>query len=463
MATWLGALLSFVLLPVASNIYAADELGKINYYFSIINIIFTFVVLGLDQAYLRFYSEYDKDAQRSQFTKNMLFTVLFTVGVGLICLPFTPSIGVWLVGNNRVQIVPIIVLHIIGLTVTRYFVILFRLKSKLLEYTLLMLVNTVLLKCMYLAGYPFGKDAVTGITATALISISLAGILFLIHRKELSFKNLTKVDENVKNEFKYAIPIIPAMVFAILNNNIPQIILRSKTSFSNIALYSIGVTIASTITLLHNGLNTFMEPYIFKNHKTEKKKIADILDLFTVAAYIICMLVILVQDWFFLVFKKDYIISTRFLPFLLTSSLWYTLGDFYNIGVKIGKKTKDNIPIYIIGFTLNAILSLILIPILDSLGAAISAATSSGLMSIMKAIKGNKYYKIIDSYKHLLSGAVVLLLVDIGNYLFWGNQIRYIFPICGILIYVVYTRAISNAIRFIKKNRKLSELTTPEK
>ncbi len=451
MATWLGAAISFILIPVASNLYSSYELGVINYYFSIINIIFTFILMGLDQAYLRVYSEYNSEQQRVQFTKNIALTIVISCLLGLLCFPFSSIIGTWLVDNSDVQIIPIILLHIIGLTVTRYFVILFRLKSKLLAYTVLSLVNTILLKCMYLIGYPFGKDGITGITATAIVSILLALILFLVRKRDLSLKRLVKIDTDLKEEFKYAMPLVPAMVFAILNNNIPQIVLRSKTDFSNIAVFSIGVTIASTITLLHNGLNTFLEPYIFKNYANDRDRIVKILDIFTVFAYIFCLLVILLQNGFFLVFKRDYIISTQFLPFLLTSSLWYTLGDFYNIGVKIGKKTGENIPIYIVGFAVNAALSFILIPYFDCVGAAISAATASGLMGVLKTRKGNMYYQALKSYKNLISGAIILIIVDIANYLLWGSILKYIITVFGLVVYIVYTRVYVDIIYLLKK------------
>ena len=457
MATWLGALISFVLMPVASHLYSSHELGAINYYYSIINIIFTIVLLGLDQAYLRFFFEYNEIERKRQFTRNIIFTVGLVFVLCALCFPFSNKISKWLIDTEASIICVIILLHLSGLIISRYFVILFRIRSKIISYTIFSVVNTILLKSMYLFGYPIKPDAITGVWITSIISIIIGLLLLAFNRNSLMMSKLVEKDQITINEFKYAIPLVPAMVFAILNNSIPQIILRSKTDFSNVAVYSIGVTLASTITLLHNGLNTFLEPYIFSNYESKKEQIAKIMDLFTVIAYIICMFIVLFQNIFFLVFKRDYIISTQFLPFLLCSSLWYTLGDFYNVGVKISKRTKENISAYFIGFVTNALLSIIIIPIFGCLGAAVSAATASAIMAILKIRKGQKHYRIISNYKNIVLGALIIIVISVSNYVLWDSSVKYGVTIAGIVLYVFVSGILKDIIALFKKRNGISK------
>lgn len=455
MATWLGALISFILIPVASHLYSSNELGIINYYYSIINIIFTFILLGLDQAYLRYYVEYNDNQKKEQFTKNILFTIMVISVLAVLAMPFYRLLSVWLIDKELFSIIFIVYFHLMALVVTRYFVILFRLQSKLLEYTLFSVLNTIILKTVYLGGRLINANSITGIRFTACISIIIAIVLVIVYYSSFSFNNVFKIDDTLKNECKYAFPLVPAMVFAILNNSIPQIILRSKTDFSNVAIYSIGVTLASTITLLHNGLNTFLEPYIFKNYNTNKEQITKILDIFTIVANLLCMLVILFQNLFFFVFKKEYIVSTQFLPLLFCSSLWYTIGDFYNIGVKICKKTKENIVIYLLGFVTNTIISLLVVAEFGCIGAAVSAAIASALMAFLKIKKGNKYYDIMHDYKNIYLGAILLTAISIINIVFWKSYIKYVFVIMCICIYVIYSRVIDEIKILIKSHKKI--------
>ena len=89
MSTWVGAILTFALLPLARYIYPQEELGVINYYYSVINIVFTVILLGLDQGYIRFFPEIkDKKSKRSLFFINIVGTLIVTAIVILLCFPF---------------------------------------------------------------------------------------------------------------------------------------------------------------------------------------------------------------------------------------------------------------------------------------------------------------------------------------------------------------------------------------
>ncbi len=449
MATWIGALISFILIPIATHLYTSHDLGVINYYYSIINVVFTIIILAMDQAYMRFYYEVEDCEKRSLFTSNIVLTICVIIILCVCLIPFSGDVSTWLVDENVPLISGIIAIHLVGLTVTRYFVILFRLKGSLLLYTVYSIVNTVLLKCVYIVAYPFRTDSLSAIYATAIISLLISLYLTIRQKKFISLNISSATSDLLRQEMKYAFPLVPAMVFAIFNNNIPQIVLRNETDFLNIAFFSIGVLIASTITLLHNGLNTFLEPYIYNNYKEKKEQISYILEVFSKCAIIICMLVVLFQNVFFLIFKKEYIVSTQFLPILMCSSLWYTIGDFYNIGVKIQKRTYKNIKIYAIGLALNIILCYLLIPKTGCVGAAISAASASALMSILKTIVGNKYYSLIKSYKRLIIGSGLLIIIDIINYFLWNNAIKYVIELVIMIFYVVYSGVIKDLANYI--------------
>ena len=427
MSTWVGALLAFVLVPIASHIFPQFDLGIINYYYSIINILFTVLLLGLDQAFLRFYSELEtEDLRRRVFVVNIGITIAVIVGLVLLCAPASEWISNWIVGENNPLLLPVMIAHLIGLVVTRYYCVLFRLRLSFWKFTIFSICNTLLLKVAYIAGAFFGRTAHAGIYTTAVIALLLSAILLIVEKNSLRIHRNIHVQDILRQEFKYALPLIPAMLIATLNNNIPTLFLRQFSGFESIAEYSVGVLLASCITLLHNGLNTFLEPYIFKHFETRKENIATILEIFSKLAYFVCIGVILVQEVFFLFFKREYAAVTAYLPILLASSLWYTLGDFYNIGVKIQKRTSLNIPYYVVGVAVNVVLCLGLIPLLGNLGAAIAAATASFAVSSLKTAAGNRCYDLRAKSKIAITGPILLLLVICVNYFLAGSMLRHV-------------------------------------
>lgn len=427
MATWVGALLAFLIVPLASHMYPKQELGTINYYYSVVNIAFTILLLGLDQAYLRFYSELKPENRRQTlFRANIVVTVLLTGGCLVLCMPFCRRISGRLLGYDFPGILWLLFFHLSGLIITRYYGILFRLQASFWKYTVVSVFNTLLLKAAYVAGGLFSKTAQSGVAASAILAGIVAVLLLMAEKNTLRFR-LTREERRLfKQEIRYGGPLIPAMLIAILNNNLPIFFLRNSCGFEAVAEYSVGITLASAITLIHNGLNTFLEPYIFEHHKTDEKRVAVILDLFTKAAFFACLAVVCVQDLFFLVFEKSYSSVTAYLPILLASSVWYSVGEFYNIGVKIHKQPERNIPVYTMGILLNMALCAVLVPAFGNLGAAISAATASFAVGTLKSLVGNRYYPVWKEKGAYFLGSCLLVLVSVGNLLLAGSRMRYV-------------------------------------
>ena len=117
------------------------------------------------------------------------------------------------------------------------------------------------------------------------------------------------------------------------------------------------------------------------------------MDIFVRVAFFLAIAVILFEDLFFIVFNKTYMEATHFLPLLIASALWYAIGDFYNIGVKIQKKTQENLKIYLCGVLTNIILCLLLIRPFGNMGAAIAAAGASLVMCVWKIKTGQRVKK----------------------------------------------------------------------
>lgn len=427
LSTWLGAVLIFALLPIASHIYSTENLGIINYYYSVINIIFTFILLGLDQAFLRFYSEFDNQiTKKSMFFHNISLTFIVSLLLFICCLPFNKVISTWIIGSNEPWILPAIIFHLFGLIVTRYFMILHRVEGILWKYSIIAILNTILLKVIFIAGAIINSTANIAIMATAGISLLSAIIILGCGRKKLNIGYDKSYRIWAKKEFHYAIPIVPAMLMGIVNNNIPLIVLRNVEGFEKVAIFSIGVILASTVTLLHNGINTFLEPFVFQNYKNESNQISNMLDMFGRIAFFIGIAVILFQDLFFIVFSKNYETATHFLPILIASAIWYAIGDLYNIGVKIEKKTYENIIIYVIGVITNLVCCVVFIRLWGNIGAATAAATASLIMCVLKIIRGHKYFPIMQTPSIFILGSLMLIFVSVINELFWGLKLRHL-------------------------------------
>lgn len=141
---------------------------------------------------------------------------------------------------------------------------------------------------------------------------------------------------------------------SLLNNNIPQFMLRSFGGFSSVAGYSVAVTVATALNVVQSGFNTFWTPYVFKNHDTNQHKIKQMHGYIVTFMPLLGILIVLFQNAIFLVVNRDYTYITQFLPFLILTPLCYTIGETTCVGIALKLKTSLNIVIYGVCAAINA-------------------------------------------------------------------------------------------------------------
>ena len=79
LVTWVSFLLSFLTAPISTRLFAPEVLGKINIFNTYSNLMGMFVLLGLDQAFARFYLE-----RPNNKSLGYLFTFCFSIGYSIL-------------------------------------------------------------------------------------------------------------------------------------------------------------------------------------------------------------------------------------------------------------------------------------------------------------------------------------------------------------------------------------------
>lgn len=79
--TWVSFIISFLSAPISTRLFDPSVLGKINIFNTYTNLWGILILVGLDQAYARFY--YERPNNR---TVGYLFTFCFAVSYSLILL-----------------------------------------------------------------------------------------------------------------------------------------------------------------------------------------------------------------------------------------------------------------------------------------------------------------------------------------------------------------------------------------
>lgn len=456
-AAWISAAISFFSTPIVTRIFIPEELGKVNLFITFLTFFQTICILGLDQAYMRFYNEkmdgVERDKLLSVCLRVNLIVAFFSSAMIII---FTNFISTTIAGENNWKVSVLLILAMFASDILRMNSIHSRMQQKVGLYLFQSVAITIIEKLSYIVAVVIAPTHINAILIIVIGYLIVSIIMLIINKKYVfcSVRNVSK--EAIKTILKFAVPYLPVLLLSWLNNSIPQLFLRKFVDYSSIGIYSNAVTIANILTILQTGFSVYWSPFAYENYKNNPQRLSRVHKIITLLIILLALFVVIGQDLIYLLLGEDYRASKLFFAFLLFTPVCNTIADTTGIGIMISKKSYLNIVTFICNTTVNVCLCLGLIPIIGISGAAIAAGTSAIMMLGVRTYLGGKYYKIINSYKHIIISIISLYIVAMTNLCFSEIiVIKYSVPLIAILInIIVYKNEIIYLSSFLKSTFK---------
>ena len=418
MVTWISFVLGFIASPIATRLFPTEEMGKLNLFNSYAALISSICYLGLDQAFVRFFREVPgKATRKSLYTFCMGVALAFSVATTLVMSFFWRTLSTEIVGAADMGVFVCLGLYSFSLVIYRFLSLCYRMEQNALLYTIQGVMHALFTKIAYLAvGFtiPTGKAAL--IALTALMGVFTLVFVWL-QRNRLDVKSLASCDkEMVSSVGKFAVPLIPISMLAWLNSYTSPLVLKHLLGYSATGIYTAALGLASTINIIQTGFNAYWAPYVLENYQSDDSR-----RFYTVHRLMACMLTLfglgitLLQTPVFLLLGKAYRSSVVFFPFLFLSPICYCLGETTGMGVTISKKSYWNTLIYLFSGVINVILCFVFIPLLGMAGAALASATSAVLTLLLRTYVGERYYRVLESWRYLIYTIGLMALASFGN------------------------------------------------
>ena len=193
LGSWFSAVLSFIVVPISSHLYTEADLGKINFFISVGSVVYMLLCLGLDQGYIRFYVNVEEENGKKQLLSFDMIVVFLALLIltGLAALFWRP-IGMWLFGEADPLLLAMLPCYLAGLLVIRFFSVLYRMRNKLLSYTVFTVLLSLCTKGVYLLSAPMDRSYRTAIIFSGGVAVGLCLIILLAQSKELCLPGLKK-------------------------------------------------------------------------------------------------------------------------------------------------------------------------------------------------------------------------------------------------------------------------------
>lgn len=453
-STWVSFAISFFAIPVITRLYSTEEMGKINLFNTVINLLCMLFCAGQDQAYTRFYycGVRNKD-HHVIFSHCVSIMTVFGILISLTLFPFYRKITLAVLGEESLLFWWIIIITAFASAILRLYGLNYRMGKDIINYS----IQTILIA--FLAKITLVISSIWDTTYhSALILYGTSMIIVLIFyirkQKDVSIQiNIKQYDWQInKILLVFGIPLIPASIIAWANTSLTNIIVKEYLDFSALGIYSSALSIASLINIVQAGFNVYWTAYVYENYKTEKKRIGEVHHYITFIMIVGSLVIILLQDFIFLLLGYEYREASTYFAFLLVSPICYTISETTGLGISIAKKTYNNLIFISVSLIVNVVMAIILIPRAGAIGSAIASAIAGVVYLLIRTMLGERYYKCIDNYSKTVFALGILFGACFLNFYFnKSGSIRDLsITILILFICIIYRKQLQALIRILK-------------
>lgn len=428
-----AGLLSVVSLPVMTWIFPPDMIGKLSMLQVAISLSTLLCCLGLDQAYGR---EYHESSDKPGLLLNTALPglgILVVVLIGLTTL--APRLLSSLLFDERaVNFGFIVAVCMVVAYLSRFLSVILRMQDRGLAFSMSQLLSKLLLLLIVL-GYAWLS------TARNFMMLLAAQASALV----LTFAIFTW---NTRQDWWPAVHarVEPAKVARLLDFGWPlmfggvaswgmmamdRVFLRSMSSYSELAVYSVAASIASAGTVFAGIFNTIWSPMVYRwaADNLDMKRVDKISTQMVVLIFILVCLAGGGSWLLRYVLPDDYAQVPYLVVGCIVSPLLYTLSEVTGIGIALSRRTLFSMLASFGAVLLNVALCYMLVPPLGATGATIATACAFGLFFTLKIEFSAALWRKTRRSKHYIyTGCAVVLALA---YALFGWH----FPVCSVIIW----------------------------
>ncbi|PUB10190.1 lipopolysaccharide biosynthesis protein [Paenisporosarcina sp. OV554] len=439
-----AAVIGFISIPIVTRILTPEEYGIATIFLTIGIILASISLAGLDQAFIRFF----------YVENNKRLLLLKTFGTS-ICVLFILATIIWIFDSNILNRIfkdnsyfILLVLYIFSYVFFRYSILILRMMQMGIRYSLVIvgqrLIDFIVIITIITRFTPNNKAIIFGSIISFIVMSIISLLLSKDFWKEKIMKENNSTNSTIRVLSKYSIPLMISGIIATLYQSIDKILLNHFSGNSELGIYTAAFQMAAVLNIVQTSFSVFWTPFSLEKYKENKKNnklFGEISKIITIVMLILSVLLISFKDFLILFLDERYNEAALILPALIMMPVLFTMSETVVLGINF--KLKSHLHIYIAIGTLatNALLSLILIPIFGSKGAAIAVAISYMVFYYMRTYYGKKLFYIENKLLET-SFCLILLLIYILLTMFINNLYINIIGsmFCIVLIVILFNK-----------------------
>lgn len=446
LADLVGKGLHFILLPLYTAFLSTADYGIQNMITSFNAVMNYIMLLCLDSAALRFYSEYSQDEKKIKRFYGTAMTIVcgFTVTVITTCLVLNNILQEYVF--KGISFVPYVLL---GLAILMFNVV-FNLHSRMLEarqeggkvatVSIVSIITSTVVTLIMIGAFKLGALGVLVATLITSIGTVMFAIIDIIKNKMIT----PCFDKRLAREMlSYSLPLIPHQISGYLAALIGRIFLNTTGSLEVVGVYSIATQFSSIVDTFQDAASRAFRPWLFaslnSNQGVNKQRIRSISDTLMCGYMVIAVgMGLFSQEIILVMTSDDYYGAWKVIPILVVAVSIRSIYYFY-FGQCLYYKSIAKY-IFIASITANisnVVAAALLVPKIGMYGSAIASIISiiinSGIIYILNLKNGDVGFSLTSLIGRLLVAWLIILIgvvpeyyFDFEGFVFWNTSYKII-------------------------------------
>lgn len=410
-------LLGFISLPLITRVLDTDEYGRTSIFTSVVSIIYIFAILGLDQAYIRYF--YKKEVNQYKLLHLCIRIPLLIVTVlSMAYFCFSDFFNQVLFEKGGLDVTLLVIGYTIISVIERFMFLNIRMEQNGKLYSNLNILSKVLnVSCLILFAYFLGNDFKVVLYA---MTISLGVVTFFVTIRYF-LRYLKSEERNRAHQvsqmelLQYGVPFITMLLMEWLLSSMDKWSIKFFCDLGEVGIYSSAMQIMTIILTFKITFVAFWAPVAMEKYENgdEESSKAFFKDIFRKVQFLcvvaaICLTIF--RSVIVLILGKSYREAMLIIPFLSLMPILSILFEMVCQGIKFVGKIKYINYASIAAIFCNLIGNTLLVPILGGKGAAIATALTYIVYFLIGTYFAEKCYPVGYQMKTLVISLILYFL-----------------------------------------------------
>lgn len=450
----ISKLVVFVLLPVLTSYFSADDYGIIEIAVSFTMLTAVISSLALESSLMRFWYD-SKSLEEKKKLINSLFFLIFTFGCFLLILLYffsKPFSSLLFDNSDYYGLITLGGISAVLISLQSLSLMVLRMERKIVKFNMIAIFQTslyVTFTLILLYNFDFGIYSVMyGMVFSYLFSLTLS--LFFVKK----YIKITFNSSIALSNLKYSLPLVPAIAITWVNNQSDKYMLLFYLGLDQVGVFGASSKIAALSALVITIFRQAWAPLSMKainDINSREDFYSKGLNIYIGSMFLFgFLLVTFSKEILNIIVPKEYQIGFVVIPWLIAAKILHGSAVFTNLGLLIEKNTKYNSIAALVGVIVNILIGVLLIPKIGLLGASIGAFVSEFIFTSILAFISFKLINLRFSIGKI--GFIILLFIVfslMSNYIFEEILIKILFFVLFLFsIIIVFRNDLKSILKF---------------